>query len=214
MDSKLTANQKIHITKPDKETCADAKAAFSLNPAVNSALVIDAFSGTMLGEDLDLSSLINTIESSVNKVKSGDLSTLESILVSQSFALQGIFTSLARRASNQTLTSNYQSLLSLALKAQSQCRTTLETLSALKHPSIIYAKQANVTTGPQQINNGVMPSPQAGEIKNEQTQLSGGIHELLPDTRTSSHAFRNDQALEALGEIDGAEVSSRQRDIS
>jgi hypothetical protein len=58
----------------------------------------------------------------------------------------------------------------MALRAQSQCRATLETLAAIKNPPIVYARQANVTTGPQQINNGVA-SPRAREIENEQTRF-------------------------------------------
>lgn len=34
-------------------------------------------------------------------------------------------------------------------KAQSQCRATLETLAAIKNPPVIYAKQANISNGPQ-----------------------------------------------------------------
>ena len=94
----------------------------------------------------------------------------------------------------------------IALRAQSQCRATLESLAAIKNPPIVYARQANVTTGPQQINNGTAAPLRAREIETEQTQLSGGIHELLPDTRASGNASRVNPALETLGEIDRAEV--------
>jgi hypothetical protein len=63
------------------------------------------------------------------------------------------------------------------------------------------ARQANVTTGPQQINNGAVGASHAREIENEQIQLSGGIHELLPDTRAPGKARRANTPLEALGEI-------------
>jgi hypothetical protein len=41
----------------------------------------------------------------------------------------------------------------LALKVQNQSRSTVETLAGLKSPPPLFARQANVTTGPQQINN-------------------------------------------------------------
>ena len=104
--------------------------------------------------------------------------------------------------------------MKLALRAQSQCRATLETLAAIKNPPVIYAKQANVTSGPQQINNGAVESARAREIENEQTQLSGENLELHQNTRTSSYAIRNDQELETLGEINGPKDIPRQRDVS
>ena len=94
----------------------------------------------------------------------------------------------------------------LALRAQSQCRATLETLAAIKNPPIVYARQANVTTGPQQINNGTAAPSQAREIESEQTQLSGGSHELLQDARASGFESQVNPALETLREIDRAKI--------
>jgi hypothetical protein len=43
----------------------------------------------------------------------------------------------------------------LALKAQRQCRATIETLVMAKNPApVTFVKQANVAHGPQQVNNG------------------------------------------------------------
>ena len=42
----------------------------------------------------------------------------------------------------------------LALKAQAQCRATIEALAAMKNPPVIIARQANISNGPQQVNNG------------------------------------------------------------
>jgi hypothetical protein len=94
-----------------------------------------------------------------------------------------------------------------ALRAQSQCRATLETLAAIKNPPILYARQANVTTGPQQVNNGIAAPSRAREIESEQTQLSEEPRELLPDARASGDASRVNPALETLGEIDRAKVA-------
>jgi hypothetical protein len=40
----------------------------------------------------------------------------------------------------------------LALKAQSQCRATLETLTTIKSPPVLFAKQENIAAGPEQVN--------------------------------------------------------------
>ena len=70
----------------------------------------------------------------------------------------------------------------------------------------MYARQANVTSGPQQINNGTAAPPRVRENETEQTQLSGGTHGLLQDTGASSEASRGNLTLEAVGEINRAEV--------
>jgi hypothetical protein len=79
-------------------------------------------------------------------------------------------------------------------------------LTAIKNPPIVYAKQANFAAGRQQVNNGIPAPTQAQEIETEQTQLSGGTHEQLPNTRASGFASRVNPALETVGEIDRAEV--------
>ena len=107
--------------------------------------------------------------------------------------------------------------LRLALKAQSQCRATVETLAEIKNPAVIYARQANVTTGPQQENNGV-PS-RAREIETEQSKLSGGSRELLPDTRASQNESRinppggsRGQSPPGLSQAEGKAKVSRNAD--
>ena len=49
----------------------------------------------------------------------------------------------------------------LALKAQGQCRATLETLATIKNPPVVFARQANIAQGPQQVNNVVSVSRDA-----------------------------------------------------
>ena len=43
----------------------------------------------------------------------------------------------------------------MALKAQDQSRRTLETLAQMKKPAVVIAQQANITQGPQQVNNNL-----------------------------------------------------------
>jgi hypothetical protein len=46
-----------------------------------------------------------------------------------------------------------ETYLRLALKAQSQCRATLETLAAIRNPQpVAFVRQANIAHGPQQLN--------------------------------------------------------------
>ncbi len=77
------------------------------------------------------------------------------MLYGQAMALETLFTSLARRAVSQEYMANMQTYLSLALKAQAQSRATLEALAEIKNPKqVSIVKQANISGGHQQINNG------------------------------------------------------------
>ncbi len=43
-------------------------------------------------------------------------------------------------------------------QAQGQCRAALETPAPIKNPTVVFARQANIAHGPQQINNGMEPA--------------------------------------------------------
>lgn len=85
--------------------------------------------------------------------------------MNQATALQSLFVRLVELGMAQSVMPNIEGFMRLGLRAQSQCRATLEALAAIKNPPIIYAKQANVTSGPQQINNGIAAPSQARELK-------------------------------------------------
>lgn len=162
-----------------------------------------------LAERIDAPTMVVELTEQAEAVQRGDLRQAEAMLINQASALQAVFVRLSERAMEQTQMPNLEGFMRMALRAQSQCRATLETLATIKNPPIVYAKQANVTTGPQQVNNGVavpaVPS-RAQEIETEQIQLSGGNDELQSVTRTSGRAGGDDSTLEAMGKIDWSKV--------
>jgi hypothetical protein len=162
---------------------------------------------TAIGEHLDMPTLLETLRDQAAAVNRGDLSRAEAMLMNQATALQSLFARLTERANSAEYMPQLEGYMRTALRAQSQCRATLETLVAIKNPPILYARQANVTTGPQQVNNGIAAPSRAREIESEQTQLSEDPRELLPDARASGDASRVNPALETLGEIDRAKVA-------
>lgn len=157
-------------------------------------------------ESIDVPTLMDQLRGQAAAVNRGDLSQAEAMLMNQATALQSLFSRLAERGMGCDQAPAFEANMRMALRAQSQCRATLETLAAIKNPPVVFAKQANIAAGHQQINNGTVAPSRAREIESEQIQLSGGTHELLPDARTSSNASRVNPALETLGEIDRAEV--------
>jgi len=76
--------------------------------------------------------------------------------VAQAYTLDALFTNLVRRA-QPNMDAGYltavETFMKLALRAQHQCRATLETLSAIKNPPVVFARQANIAQN-QQVNNG------------------------------------------------------------
>lgn len=103
------------------------------------------------------------LELTVESVQLGLLGDMEAALVSQAVALNAMFVSLANRAATQGSRENIVAMTTLALKAQAQSRATISALVELKHPrGATFIKQANVTSGPQQVNNGgVTANPHA-----------------------------------------------------
>jgi hypothetical protein len=155
---------------------------------------------------VDLATMLGTLREQARAANEGDFKHAEAMLMNQATALQSLFARLTERAMGAEYLSHFQAYMRLGLRAQSQCRATLEALSEVKNPLVVYARQANVTTGPQQVNNGIPAPPRGREIQTERDQLSGASHELLPHSRASGDESRIDPALEALGEIHRAEV--------
>jgi hypothetical protein len=76
---------------------------------------------------------------------------------------------------------------------------TLETLSTIKNPPTIIAKQANIAHGPQQVNNGQASATRVGEYESVRNRLLEASDERPLDSRTSSEAGSGSAELEAMG---------------
>ena len=135
------------------------------------------------------------------------------MLYCQAHALQAIFVDTVLQVPKQGWFSTSEAYMRMALKAQAQCRATVETLATIKNPSVVFARQANIAQGPQQVNNAMMPAgePLAGAGKNEkpQNKLSGAANELLPDTGAPSAAVGSGPAMATVGTFDRAKVRRR-----
>ena len=153
---------------------------------------------------LDSNTLVEGLRKQVLAVKGGDLSHAEAMLISQATALQSIFARLVERGMGQSLRANTEMFLKLGLRAQNQCRATLETLANIKNPpNVSFVKQANIANGPQQVNNGAEASP-ARENKIEQTQLLEVIPNERLDFGATEKAIGNDQVMEPVEAINRA----------
>ncbi len=104
--------------------------------------------------NLDLLGLSDALTAQTKAVTDGDLGRGEAMLTAQAHVLDAVFNNLARRANKAEYMDNFDRYLKLALRAQSQCRATWETLATMKNPPMMgYVRQANIAHGPQQVNN-------------------------------------------------------------
>ena len=153
--------------------------------------------------ELDVSALVAKLGERTTAIVSGDIQPVEAMLIGQAEALQHIFVNLSRRAASADYLAQIQAFMGLALKAQAQCRATLEALAEIKNPRpVAFVRQANIAQGPQQVNNG--PTSRAEKKPTAQN----GLLEAKPDERmdigTKIEAGRADPALETVGAINGA----------
>jgi len=192
---------------PEADDKAKAVACLTLRASANAAAVMDRYTSNIFGET-DLGALITELVTDIKQVQGGDMGKVEAMLMGQAEALQSMFVSFARRAQVQELQPHLESFFRMALKAQNQCRMTLETLATIKNPPVVFAKQANIAHGPQQVNNGIssiVPHAHAREEKPIQSNelLTDGVeHGPTLDTRGTATAGGTDKELATVGAID------------
>lgn len=197
----------LRVPHTGDQTHEAHRAEIAYDPAVRSVAGAQDFIKGMLGAQ-GLTESLQALNAQVKEVQSGNLGGVEKTLVAQANTLDAIFNELARRAARNMgkYLNATEIYLRLALKAQTQCRATLETLATIKNPPIIYARQANVTTGPQQVNNGIVPNTRARETENMPTQLLETQHGERLDTGTTGTARNYDPAMATLETRDRAQI--------
>lgn len=193
----------LHAGKTEEESRRNY-AELMLSPELAAFRVLDRVerSGahSKLWEGADVPALINQLREQATAANQGNLAQTEAMLMNQATALQSLFSRLAERAMGCEHAPAFDSNMRMALRAQNQCRATLETLAAIKNPPVIFAKQANINHGNQQVNNGIpAPAPRTEKIKNEPNQLLEGNHGSKKlDTSTTSRTGRKDQAMATM----------------
>ena len=188
--------------KVAKLVCASDFAAFRVIYAVDGL-------ETYFKEQVDIPTLMTHLCEQVGAVQGGDMSQAEAMLTNQATALQSLFARLVERGMCQTLMPNIEGFMKLALRAQNQCRATLETLATIKNPPVVFTKQANFANGPQQVNNG-NEAPRARKDKIKQTQLLENAPNERLDFGTKEAAGGNDQTMATVGKSN--RTSNRERE--
>ena len=205
------ASKKKHLVVDLRKCIPDAEMVVrcSLSATFNAAAIAQAFS---IQGELDLAELIRELGNRCQEVHDGSLRRAENMLISQAHSLDAMFANLARRAIAQERLQQYEAHMKLALRAQNQCRATLETLAALKNPQVVFAKQANFANGPQQVNNEVSSPPQARGIENKPNELLELDYEQRLGARTTCSASGSNQTMATVEAVHRASKRERASD--
>ncbi|NQW58515.1 MAG: hypothetical protein HQ456_07385 [Polynucleobacter sp.] len=190
-----TKNQVLELRLREGQTKEQALTEFNSKSAFLSTATKESFH-ISFGQDFNFQSNMQVLEKTIQEIQSGDLSKIEEMYISQAVALEAMFASLARRAKAQDKLLQYETHMRLALKAQNQCRATLQALVQLKQPSnTTFVKQANIAQGHQQVNNLAEKNitPQNELLRSGDAKLDSG-RKAAPE--------RVNTALEALDEVD------------
>ena len=191
------------------------------DPDVLGAVVVNTYNRINKGNGQapDFKETMQAIMADIAKVNRGDLSDIEAMLTGQAVMLQGMFAEMALRAAEQTQLKHYQAFFSMAMKAQAQSRSTIQALVELKYPrQVVITKQANISHGHQQVNNGQLSGqyaharPHAQEIpieSNELLEVGNDTTGERLDTRATQSAIREDQAMATVAAQHGRKNSRR-----
>jgi hypothetical protein len=197
------ANNTLNMTLPADGDAERQVAQMILRPSVQGATTISRWKP--INGDVDIGKLMVELQEQATLATSGNLARCEAMLVIQAHTLDAIFNNLARRASATEYLPQFEAYLRLGLKAQTQCRATLETLAAIKNPvPMTFVRQANVAHGPQQVNNGVAPTDtsRAGISENRPNELLKEQHGERLDVGAAGKAVGGNTAMATVGPID------------
>ena len=194
----MTALKKLRVTDKTNVKVAqilDEDGTFAqtlIRPEVQAAFTIQKLQS---GIETTATALTKTL---IKQTANVSMARPEAMLLCQAHTLDALFNQLAQKALVQGQMPHYEAFMKLAFKAQSQCRATLETLSTIKNPPVIFAKQANISTVNQLINNTVS-EPRTEINKSQSNELLTGSTNAKLDTRRKGKKVGAYSELEAVG---------------
>lgn len=206
----------VAVSGPEKKTKGRDQliAQVAIMPTFRGATAATAFAKGMFGNpEPDFLTYVDELIDQAQAVANGNLSGAEVMLATQANTLDLIFNKLVMKAASCDGIHLIQAFMQLALKAQSQCRTTVEALAEIKNPRTpTFVKQQNVAQQ-QQVNNGV-PAPIAHAHGKEKSTTSNELLEAHDgerlDTGAAGAAGGVNSNMEAVAVVKRSEDSGGQ----
>lgn len=208
----------LKIRQKKDESWEEAKARAAMSPVYTGSLTARRFAS--LEEELDTNAAVAAVYAVIERVRSNEMHDMENILVAQAIALNCVFTQMAGRASANMNTNleKTEAFMRMALRAQANCRATIETLAEVKNPRTTnFVRQQN-NAHQQQVNNGVSmtesaaraPASKKTNVRNELLEVQDG--ERL-DTRAESTTGGADQNVATVEQVHRAKDTRRQGSV-
>jgi len=201
--SKITKTNTLQV-EVSQGTSQEAAMAMAANDAVNgNALTARAFRKGSFGE-LDITESVRVLKENTKRVHDGKLQDLETTLTAQANTLDAIFNEMARRAALNMgeYINAAETYMRLALKAQTQCRATIETLANIKNPPVVFTRNANIVNGNQQVNHQPQANSLIGEIpESPAREALEHQHANTLDTGAPTAPARANSDLEAVEQV-------------
>ena len=198
------------LTQPDGKSRERLLAELGFSTLAANADTARTYAKGMAGE-LHFKDSVAVMREKAEQVQRGDLSEAEATLTAQAVTLDAIFNALARRAALNMgeYMGACETYLRLALKAQAQCRATLETLAEVKYPkAATFVRQQNVAYQ-QQVNNNAAnkesttPAHAHGKNTTSSNELIKEPANATLDARGTTAAIGVNSPLETVGAVNG-----------
>lgn len=197
-----------------QETKEQAMAKVGVRGMVGNAFItLQYLQGSGLGNGDSLKETSLALKEVIDECREGKIKHSERMLISQSVALNAMFGEMARRAAVNMgeHPDAFDSYMRLALKAQAQCRATLEALAEIQNPrQVAFVRQANIAHGHQQVNNGAEPRA-GGETSTGPNKELEVIDGQWVDGGAQAEAIGGDPPLEAVVEVHRTKDEGRKR---
>lgn len=146
------SEDKLSVSFEPGKSDERCRSDIALDPAAHGMAATRFFNKGSFG-DLDTTSLFESHRDKAFTASAGDLSHQKMMLAAQADALNSMFTELSRRAAlnmGEYLGAT-ETYMRLGLKAQAQCRATIEALDSLTSGRVQTVKHVHVNDGAQAI---------------------------------------------------------------
>lgn len=181
----------LPIEKRPDEKVGRTLARLTLDPQTRNASVAMTFGGAMFGDTHrpDIVQSSAALAEAIEAAGRGDLDLASRVFASQAITLDAMFTELARRAAINLgeYPQTVERYTRLALKAQSNCRATLEALAKIHQPREQTVRHVHVNEGGQAVIADQFHNHTGGHGNAENSKQSRAIADPQPLSRKLVH---------------------------
>lgn len=188
----LKPDNTLHIEQAPEETGAQALARKLMQPALKNAAAASTFTEKMVGKQVELPGLhdyVTHFQEVTKKGAEGDLGLASRMLAAQAVTLDSMFAELARRSAMNM--GDYihaaERYGRLALKAQANCRATLEALARLHQPREQTVRHVHVNEGGQAVIADQFHHHAKGAVENRKSEEQS--HATQSQEPSCSHQY-------------------------